>query len=59
MLEHGWGTTTVARLGELVDAAGLPGFAAIDRDEPVGLLTYVERPDGIEVATSSSRGVPG
>jgi ribosomal protein S18 acetylase RimI-like enzyme len=59
-LEHGWGTTNVARLGELIDAALLPGFVATDsdrhdadedHDERVGLLTYAERDDGIEVVT--------
>ena len=60
-LEHGWGATTVARLGELVEAARLPGFVAIDDDLAVGLLTYVERADGIEVVTiqavAAGRGV--
>jgi ribosomal protein S18 acetylase RimI-like enzyme len=50
-LERGWGATTVARLAELVDAAPLPGFVALDGDERIGLLTYLERADGIEVAT--------
>ena len=50
-LEQGWGATTVARLGELIDAAPLPGFVATDVDGRVGLLTYVERDDGIEVVT--------
>ena len=50
-LEHGSGATTVARLGELVEADGLPGFVAIDDDLAVGLLAYVERADGIEVVT--------
>ena len=50
-LQRGWGTTTVARLAELVDAAPLSGFVALDGDERVGLLTYLERSDGIEVAT--------
>lgn len=50
-LEQGWGATVVARLGELIDAAPLPGFLAVDDDGPVGLLTYVERADGIEVVT--------
>jgi hypothetical protein len=50
-LTQGWGATTVARLGELVDAAPLPGFVALDGNERVGLLTYLERADGIEVAT--------
>lgn len=50
-LVRGWGATTVARLGELVDAAPLPGFVAADDEERVGLLTYAERGDGIEVVT--------
>jgi ribosomal protein S18 acetylase RimI-like enzyme len=50
-IEHVWGTTIVARLGELVDAAPLPGFVAVDDADRVGLLTFVERADGIEVAT--------
>ena len=50
-LEQGWGATTVARLGHLIDAAPLPGFVAVDGDERVGLLTHVERADGIEVTT--------
>ena len=50
-LKQGWGATTVARLGQLIDAAPLPGFVSVDGDERVGLLTYVERADGIEVTT--------
>ncbi len=50
-LERTWGALTVARLGELVDAADLPGFVAVDGQDAVGLLTYAERPDGIEVVT--------
>jgi hypothetical protein len=50
-LVHGWGATTVARLGELVDVASLPGFVAADEHERVGLITYAERGDGIEVVT--------
>lgn len=53
-LELGWGATSVARLGELVEAAPLPGFVAVDGDLRVGLLTYVEHSDGIEVATIQS-----
>jgi ribosomal protein S18 acetylase RimI-like enzyme len=53
-LERGWGATTVARLAELVDAAPLPGFVAIDGGERAGLLTYLERADGIEVTTIQS-----
>jgi ribosomal protein S18 acetylase RimI-like enzyme len=50
-LERGWGTTAVARLAELVDAAPLPGYVALDGDQRVGLLTYFDRADGIEVVT--------
>ena len=53
-LVRGWGATTVARLGELVDAAPLPGFVAADDHKRVGLLTYAERGDGIEVVTIQS-----
>lgn len=50
-LERGWGTTTVARLAEAVDAAPLQGFVALDGNERVGLLTYLKRAHGIEVVT--------
>jgi ribosomal protein S18 acetylase RimI-like enzyme len=50
-LEASWGATTAARLGELIDTADLPGFVAVDGDCRVGLLTFIERPDGIEVVT--------
>ncbi|MEO1060080.1 MAG: GNAT family N-acetyltransferase [Actinomycetota bacterium] len=49
-LEEGWGSTSVARLGELVDAASLPGFVA-ERGQRVGLVTYADRADGVEVVT--------
>jgi GNAT superfamily N-acetyltransferase len=50
-LESGWGSTKVARLGELVDAAPLPGFVAENDGERLGLATYAQRPDGVEVVT--------
>ncbi len=50
-LRAGWGSTQVARLGELVDAAGLPGFVAELDGEKVGLATFAERSDGVEVVT--------
>ena len=46
-----WGATAVARLGELVDAAGCPGLVAMVADERAGLLTYVHRGDEVEVLT--------
>ncbi len=57
-LQTSWGATTVARLGELVDAAPLPGYVAVDGEERAGLLTYAERADGVEVITIHAH-VPG
>jgi ribosomal protein S18 acetylase RimI-like enzyme len=53
-LEQGWGSTDVARLGELIDAAALAGFVAVDDDEPVGLLTYGDWQEDVEVVTIQS-----
>jgi ribosomal protein S18 acetylase RimI-like enzyme len=51
-LRRVWGSTSVARLGELVDAMPLDGFVAIDdTGEPVGLLTYALRGNELEVVT--------
>jgi GNAT superfamily N-acetyltransferase len=50
-LEQGWGSTHVARLGESIDAATLPGFVATIAGDRVGLLTYADRADGVEVVT--------
>jgi ribosomal protein S18 acetylase RimI-like enzyme len=60
-LRRAWGSTAVARRGELVDAAVLPGFVALLDGERVGLLTYAHRDDEVEVVTLhaevESRGV--
>jgi ribosomal protein S18 acetylase RimI-like enzyme len=50
-LERGWGATSIARLGELVDAASLPGFVVVREDDRIGLLTYREDDGEIEVVT--------
>ena len=50
-LEAGWGSTCVARLGELIDAGELPGIVAELEGRRVGLATFVARSDGVEVAT--------
>ena len=44
-------SNSVARLGELIDAAELPGFVAELSGRRVGLVTFAARPDGIEVVT--------
>jgi GNAT superfamily N-acetyltransferase len=53
-LELAWGSTTVARLGESIDAAVLPGFVATEGDERIGLLTYAQRQAELEVVTLQS-----
>ena len=53
-LSRVWGSTSVARKGELVDAAELPGFAAIVDGQPVGLATYASRGRDLEVVTVHS-----
>jgi ribosomal protein S18 acetylase RimI-like enzyme len=50
-LRRTWGSTSVARLGALVDAAALPGLVAVAGGRPVGLLTYARRGDEVEVVT--------
>ena len=45
------GATTVARLLGCSIPIPLPAFGAVDGHKRVGLLTYVERADGIEVVT--------
>jgi ribosomal protein S18 acetylase RimI-like enzyme len=49
-----WGVPVVARLGELVDPTGLPGFVAVVDGERMGLLTYAVRGDECEVVTIRS-----
>lgn len=49
-----WGSTEVARLGVLVDAAELDGFVAVLDDRRVGLLTYRADGNDVEVVTIQS-----
>lgn len=50
----GW-DEAVARRGELVPVAGLPGFAAVDGAEVLGVVTYATRADGCEIVTLEVR----
>ncbi|HVM55556.1 MAG TPA: GNAT family N-acetyltransferase [Acidimicrobiales bacterium] len=50
-LRSGWGSTAVARRGELIDALPLDGFAALLAGEPAGLLTYRFGAGELEVVT--------
>ena len=49
-----WGMPVVARLGELVDPTGFPGFVASVDGDPVGLVTYALSGDACEVVTIRS-----
>ncbi|HEU5243733.1 MAG TPA: tRNA pseudouridine(38-40) synthase TruA [Gaiellaceae bacterium] len=48
------GVPVVARLGELIDPTGLPGFIALLDGEPAGLATYAVRGDDCELVTIRS-----
>jgi ribosomal protein S18 acetylase RimI-like enzyme len=50
-LNRAWGSTSVARSGELLDAMAFDGFVAVEAGEPIGLLTYADRGGDIEVVT--------
>ena len=50
-LRLAWGSTTVARKGELVDVVALPGFVAIADEQRVGFVTYAVRDNELEIVT--------
>jgi hypothetical protein len=54
MLPERWGSTMVASLSGLHDAATLDGFIAELDGEPAGLLTYRVADDECEVVTIDS-----
>jgi ribosomal protein S18 acetylase RimI-like enzyme len=44
VLKEHWGSTSIVSRGRVHRADGLPGFAAVRKDEPIGLATYrIER----------------
>jgi ribosomal protein S18 acetylase RimI-like enzyme len=49
-----WGSTQIARKGELVDAGVLNGFVALEGGEPVGLLTFQVVASSLEVVSLHS-----
>ena len=49
-----WGEPSVARLGELVDPTGLPGFVAFFDRQRAGLVRYAVRGDECEVVSIRS-----
>ncbi|HEY7948014.1 MAG TPA: GNAT family N-acetyltransferase [Acidimicrobiales bacterium] len=46
-----WGSASVARRGELVEAALLPGFVAVADEQRLGLLSYDRLGDEMEIVT--------
>ena len=50
-LRLAWGSTTIARKGELVDVVELPGFVAIADEQRVGLVIYAVRNHELEIVT--------
>src|ERR671929_551398 len=49
-----WSEPLVARLGELVDPSGLPGFVALLDGRPAGLASYAVRGEECELVTIRS-----
>jgi GNAT superfamily N-acetyltransferase len=54
LTEHEWGGPTVAVHDTLYTPGDLPGFKALLDGAPVGLLTYVAGPGGLEIVTLNS-----
>lgn len=54
ILNQAWGTPLVVSRGRLHDASKLPGYVAVQGDEPVGLTTYHIVGDDCELVTLNS-----
>jgi ribosomal protein S18 acetylase RimI-like enzyme len=54
LLTQNWGSTRVVSYGQVHDAAGLPGLAALDGELPVGLATYRIEGSACELVTLNS-----
>lgn len=54
VLVRSWGSTRVARLGEVIDLAALPGLVALVDGVRQGLVTYAPRGEACEVASLDS-----
>lgn len=49
-----WGGRSMAIHGELIDVTNLPGFLAFENTQLVGMLTYRESSEGIEIISLDS-----
>ena len=54
LLNEQWGSTRVVSRGKVYRADELPGFAAVEDDKPVGLITYRIEGDQCEITTLNS-----
>src|SRR5438105_186155 len=55
LLGDRWGSTQVVSRGNLIDAAMLQGFVAVDESGPIGLATFCVRDDACEIVTLDSQ----
>lgn len=53
LIEH-WGSTRIVTRKKVHDASKLPGFIAFDREQPVGLITYLIQNRECEIITLNS-----
>lgn len=54
LLRQYWATEQILSRGRVHDAVELPGFAAFQNDEPVGLITYSIEDGECEIVTHNS-----
>jgi ribosomal protein S18 acetylase RimI-like enzyme len=54
VLTERWHSTQVVSRGNLIEAAALPGFVALDEFGPIGLVTYQIEGDSCEIVTLDS-----
>lgn len=54
LLRHRWGSTDMVTRGHIHKADQLPGFIAIESNQPVGLITYSLKNSECEIVTLDS-----
>jgi len=59
LLRRYWATEKILSKGKLHDAIKLPGFAALQHNEPVGLITYEIADNQCEIITHNSNADSG
>jgi GNAT superfamily N-acetyltransferase len=54
LIRDHWGASEIVTRGRIHDTSGLPGFVAVVRGEPVGLVTYLIEEDRCEIVSLDS-----